>query len=475
MSEKEFMVFQNVMAVAETIWGAGYLMAFLYPFIKEKRTGKESVYLKIGQIILMTVIYLGISFLGMTASDYSWVYMVLVILLLTVLAPLYGMERPFAFLLMVLFFSICRGGMLMMNGLFFLFDRYKGAKDSASEVGQMLQNTAQSYLITDILQMILIAVMLYIASRKIVKRSLPLHGKEMCFLSLLPVVEILFGEIVVRLFVMIKGKVIVRIYEQYPVFLILIPLLGLFFYITIMIMLYSYQEMLRMQEEKKRYFVEEQQLRAIQDRREEADRFYEGIRRMKHEMKNHLMNIKGLAENGSYEEMEAYIHKMDQSMSAFEPDIKTGNIITDIILNDKQKRAKKQNTGFTCEFCYPDSQGYDPYDMGIILSNLLENALEACQNMTSDNRHIRISGRQSKKFFLIEACNTFEGEVTMDSYTSLPLSTKEKDNSFHGIGLSNVRNVVEKYMGDMDIRLKKGEFQITVLLQEKNEERLVIV
>lgn len=88
--------------------------------------------------------------------------------------------------------------------------------------------------------------------------------------------------------------------------------------------------------------------------------------------------------------------------------------------------------------------------------------------MTEKKRCISLSGRQKKKFFLIEVKNTFEGEVAFDKNTNLPTSTKGKDASLHGIGLSNVKREVEKYMGDIDIKIKKNEYRVTVLLQERS-------
>ena len=59
--------------------------------------------------------------------------------------------------------------------------------------------------------------------------------------------------------------------------------------------------------------------------------------------------------------------------------------------------------------------------------------------------------------------------MTFDTKTNLPLSTKGKDTALHGIGLSNVKREADKYMGDVDIRAKKNEFSVTVLLQERRE------
>ena len=104
---------------------------------------------------------------------------------------------------------------------------------------------------------------------------------------------------------------------------------------------------------------------------------------MKHEMKNHLTNIKGLAGSGSYEEMEQYIARMDESMDVFEMSVRTGNAVTDVIVNDKQKAAEKQGIRFRSDFVYPASDRYNAYDIAIIVNNLLQNALEACGRMAS--------------------------------------------------------------------------------------------
>ena len=101
------------------------------------------------------------------------------------------------------------------------------------------------------------------------------------------------------------------------------------------------------------------------------EQFYHGIRQMKHEMKNHMTNIKGLVRNGSYGDIEQYIDHMDESMNVFEITIKTGNTVTDVIVNDKQKAAEKQGIQFQSEFSYPKSDGYNAYDIGVIMNNFM--------------------------------------------------------------------------------------------------------
>ena len=140
------------------------------------------------------------------------------------------------------------------------------------------------------------------------------------------------------------------------------------FYAGILVTIVSYQKMVGLQEEKKKYFVEQQQVHAIQERMEEVEQFYDGIRRMKHEMRNHLTNIKGLYESGNFGEMDQYITRMDKSMNVFELAIKTGNPVTDVIVNDRQKAAEKQGIQFQSGFIYPKSERYNAYDIGIIIN-----------------------------------------------------------------------------------------------------------
>ena len=171
--------------------------------------------------------------------------------------------------------------------------------------------------------------------------------------------------------------------------------------------------------------------------------------------------------------MEQYIAKMDESMDVFELTVKTGNAVTDVIVNDKQKAADKQGISFRSDFLYPASDGYDAYDLAIIINNLLQNALEACERMAGGKKYISLSGRQKKRFFLICVKNSFEGEVTFDKNNNLPVSTKSvgppgKSTAMHGIGLSNVKRETAKYLGNVNIKTRKNEFIVTVLLQERS-------
>ena len=155
-------------------------------------------------------------------------------------------------------------------------------------------------------------------------------------------------------------------------------------------------------------------------------------------------------------------HRLSELMA------QTGNPVTDVIVNDTRRRSLDLGIRFQVDFHYPEPGAYDAFDMGIILQNLLQNALEACEKVSEGKRFIVLTGKRKGRFFLIEVKNSFVGEVVFGQ-DGLPVTTKKEDAPMHGIGLSNVRREAEKYMGELELKTtNQREFSATVLLQERS-------
>ena len=158
---------------------------------------------------------------------------------------------------------------------------------------------------------------------------------------------------------------------------------------------------------------------------------------------------------------------MDESMGGFELTLRTGNPVTDVIVNDKRQQCEDQEIPFRTDFHYPDSGSFDAFDVGIVLQNLLQNALEACEKVSEGKRFISLAGRRKGRFLLNEVKNSFAGDLVWGA-DGLPVTDKKTDVSMHGIGLSSVRRIAEKYMGEMDICPENQVFRVTVMVQEKS-------
>ena len=100
-------------------------------------------------------------------------------------------------------------------------------------------------------------------------------------------------------------------------------------------------------------------------------------------------------------------------------------------------------------------------DWCAILSNILDNAIEACQKIKGKERRIEIVIKQNDCATLIDVTNTYNGEVKIiDNH----LKSDKKDKVLHGIGIESVRTAVEKYNGVFEYTWCKDIFKVNISL-----------
>ncbi len=318
---------------------------------------------------------------------------------------------------------------------------------------------------------VLFVVMTVILCR-IIKEAETMAWQDVILLSILNFVGSLIAGVVNGLLIIKINEGLFILFDEKPDLLWKFPMIAVLIFAGEAALIYFWQRYRVLLSERQKHFVEEQQVKAMKKRLEEAENFYGSIRKVRHEMKNHMANIKGLAGAGEYGEIEKYVQRMDDTMQELEYKYVTGNAVTDVIINDKCRRAEKAGIRFDADFRYG---GEIPvFDLGIILNNLLDNAIEACEKLEAGKRFIRLTMKRKKQFLLLDVENSFDGIIPMKKGGSLPVTTKQSAIpeiiTEHGIGLENVRDMAERYFGGVSIKVKGDVFHVTVMLQQGEAE-----
>ena len=352
-----------------------------------------------------------------------------------------------------------------MKSIDFLQDSYLQEVNCCMAVGMICLTFSYSVLF------VAMTLILY----RLMKDVTIMAWQDVILLSILNLVGSMITKIIVGLLTVKIDDELFILFDEKPDLLWKMPLVAVLIFAGEAALIYFWQRYRILLAERQKHFVEEQQVRAMKMRLEEAENFYGSIRRVRHEMKNHMANIKGLAGAGEYGEIEEYVRRMDETMQELEYKYVTGNAVTDVIINDKCRRAEKAGIRFDADFRYG---GEIPvFDMGIILNNLLDNAIEACEKLETGKGFVRLSLKRKKQFLILCVENSFDGAVPVSKGSPLPPTTKQSILpgiiTEHGIGLENVRDIAERYFGGVNIKVKGDVFHVTVMLQQENQDKIV--
>ena len=339
---------------------------------------------------------------------------------------------------------------------------------------QVYHSMAVGLSVTVFFYTVLFVVMAVILCR-LVKGMGIIAWQDVILLSVLNFVGSMIASMVNSLLIVKIDTGVFILFDEKPDLLWKVPMIAVLIFAGEAALVYFWQRYRILLAERQKHFVEEQQVKVMKMRLEEAENFYGSIRKVRHEMKNHMANIQGLAGAGQYGEIEDYVRRMDETMQELEYKYVTGNPVTDVIINDKCRRAEKAGIRFDADFRYG---GEIPvFDLGIILNNLLDNAIEACEKLEQGKGFIRLMLKQKKQFLLLEVENSFDGDVPIREGSPLPVTTKQSVQpdivTEHGIGLENVRDVAGRYFGGVNIKVKRNVFHVTVMLQQGNPDKIV--
>lgn len=191
---------------------------------------------------------------------------------------------------------------------------------------------------------------------------------------------------------------------------------------------------------------------------DEVENMYAKMRGWRHDYRHHIQTMKVHIANGEYVETEKYLDMLDNDLTNVETVIKTGNKMADAILNSKLSLAVQKNINVKAEAKIPVSLTVSELDLCIVISNLLDNAIDACMELPEEKRLIRIYMEMKGSYLYMSVSNAASGEKKKNFKTS--------KGEGHGIGLVRVDKIIEKYSGYLTRASEDEAFTTEVLLPQ---------
>lgn len=192
---------------------------------------------------------------------------------------------------------------------------------------------------------------------------------------------------------------------------------------------------------------------------DEVHNIYLTMQRWRHDYHNHIQSVKAYLVMNSLEEARVYLDALEQDLDDINLLFNTGNINADAILNAKISLAIKKGIRVDYKATVPRALTVSDIDLCVVIGNLIDNAVEACEKVASENQFIRLYiGILQKQLYLSVSNATNEVVRKLDEQY---ISTKRGN---HGHGLKRINKIVDKYGGFINRKNEPGVFVTEIML-----------
>ena len=290
-----------------------------------------------------------------------------------------------------------------------------------------------------------------------VKRPEKMRWMELCYLSVMNIAGIILTRIMMGIAVLDTADGSIILLDEKPQLLWLLPFVAILLYFGELSAILIWQRYCEFRRRSELHLARSLEEEAIRRRLDDTEHYYEQVRKVRHEMANHMTNIRGLAEQGLNEELCRYITDIDDTIRSVEMRYNTGDSVTDVVMNDRYRKAEERGITFSSNFVYKGSWGIPVYDLSIVLSNILDNALKAAEAASAELKYINIKMADKKNVILLVCENGFDPSDKV---------LKGADDIWHGIGLKNVEDIAERYSGTVNVKKADSVYRISILLKK---------
>ncbi len=193
---------------------------------------------------------------------------------------------------------------------------------------------------------------------------------------------------------------------------------------------------------------------------EDIEQMQKSVRGIRHDLNNMLQTAQVLIDSGDYDGVSNLINGIGERLDQSRNVMLTGNPALDSIIGLKLSRALENNIKLETDIDIPPGLDLSYESMATIFGNLLDNAIEAQEDMLEKERFIKVMIKYMNDMIVISIANRCKS----GGYMTDGFETTKLDMENHGFGVQNVRNCVEHMGGTIQFERDMGWFNVSIIL-----------
>lgn len=225
-------------------------------------------------------------------------------------------------------------------------------------------------------------------------------------------------------------------------------------------------------QKEKEYYITNTTNKALHQQIEIQNVMIDNIKKIKHDMRNNLINISMLINQGKDGEVINYINELTANIQQSRSNIcRSGNSIVDAIINCKVTFCESNNIRLNLKADKLPELNTSFSEMTTMLSNVLDNSIEASLKLDEAEREIDVHIFIYKNYAVFSVKNKFNSELNTENGV---IKTTKLNKSIHGYGLSLIEDTVTKNNGIFNYSHDNNLFKVTVMLPLKIQNEMKI-
>lgn len=196
---------------------------------------------------------------------------------------------------------------------------------------------------------------------------------------------------------------------------------------------------------------------------------FEELHIIRHEVHNHMAYLRALSEAGEYERLNRYLSTVSGEIEGVFRFVECGNDVVNAVMNHAIRQANACGIQVEQQIVVPPKLPYQETELCSLLSNLMNNAIEAAAKSGEQRPVITVQIRPQQDYLFIRVTNPVDNSIPPRH--RLTLRTTKEDKRVHGYGTKIIRRVAERYQGSVGFDIRDGRFVADVMLYLEEERQ----